>query len=129
MHVNLNQVVTLFRDMLEAIITVAWNGDGNLPTIFVSDVLRKIARAFINASILKLGEDIHIQQIPNSDLHLRLLSATTWVVILEANCAYTSKFSAGYRRNIGSTSADAGLIAQGVHNHLTKKPKEIGADY
>ncbi|KAM0054076.1 putative 1,3-beta-glucan synthase [Helianthus debilis subsp. tardiflorus] len=43
---------------LQAMIIVAWNGDGNPTSIFESDVFKKVLSVFITALILKLGQAV-----------------------------------------------------------------------
>jgi hypothetical protein len=40
----------------KAMIIVAWNGTGELSSIFSSDVFKKVLSVFITAAILKLGQ-------------------------------------------------------------------------
>lgn len=40
----------------KAMIIVAWNGTGELSSIFGSDVFKKVLSVFITAAILKLGQ-------------------------------------------------------------------------
>ncbi|MFS7983818.1 putative 1,3-beta-glucan synthase [Helianthus anomalus] len=53
---SFDRMWSFFILCLHAMIIVAWNGDGNLTSIFESDVFKKVLSVFITASILKLGQ-------------------------------------------------------------------------
>ncbi|KAJ0942315.1 putative 1,3-beta-glucan synthase [Helianthus annuus] len=61
---------SFFILFLQAVIIVAWNGDGNPTSIFESDVFKKVLSVFITASILKLGQGM---LITNSLISLHLI--------------------------------------------------------
>lgn len=50
--------------LLKAMIIIAWNGSGQLGSIFVGDVFKRVMSIFITAAILKLaqGEDLFFEK-------------------------------------------------------------------
>ncbi|KAI3799427.1 hypothetical protein L1987_34725 [Smallanthus sonchifolius] len=55
---SFDRMWSFFILCLQAMIIVAWNGDGNPTSIFQSDVFEKVLSVFITASILKLGQAV-----------------------------------------------------------------------
>lgn len=45
--------------VVKAMIIIAWNGSGNLSTIFEGNVFKKVLSIFITAAILKLAQGKH----------------------------------------------------------------------
>ncbi|KAI3705428.1 hypothetical protein L1987_75665 [Smallanthus sonchifolius] len=55
---SFDRMWSFFILCLQAMIIVAWNGDGNPARIFDPDVFKKVLSVFITASILKLGQAV-----------------------------------------------------------------------
>ncbi|MFS8032982.1 putative 1,3-beta-glucan synthase [Helianthus anomalus] len=99
---SFDKMWSFFILFLQAVIIVAWNGDGNPTSIFESNVFKKVLSVFITASILKLGQAV-LDVVLNWKARqcmpfyvklrylLKVVSAATWVVILPVTYAYTSK--------------------------------------
>ncbi|KAJ0854976.1 putative 1,3-beta-glucan synthase [Helianthus annuus] len=99
---SFDRMWSFFILCLQAMIIVAWNGDGNPTSIFESDVFKKVLSVFITASILKLGQAV-LDVVLNWKARqcmpfyvklrylLKVVSAAAWVVILPVTYAYTSK--------------------------------------
>ncbi|KVI09417.1 1,3-beta-glucan synthase subunit FKS1-like, domain-1 [Cynara cardunculus var. scolymus] len=122
------------RSYWHAMIIVAWNGSGDLTSIFDSDVFKKVLSVFITASILKLGQAV-LDVVLNWKARqcmpfyvklrylLKVLSAAAWVVILPVTYAYTSKNPAGLAQTIkgwfGNSSGSPSLFILAVVVYLS----------
>ncbi|KAK9061500.1 hypothetical protein SSX86_018682 [Deinandra increscens subsp. villosa] len=108
---SFDRMWSFFILCLQAMIIVAWNGDGNPTSIFISDVFKKVLSVFITASILKLGQAV-LDVVLNWKARqcmpyyvklrylLKVVSAAAWVVVLPVTYAYTSNDSAGFAQTI-----------------------------
>ncbi|KAI3793712.1 hypothetical protein L1987_36333 [Smallanthus sonchifolius] len=108
---SFDRMWSFFILCLQAMIIVAWNGDGNPTSIFQSDVFEKVLSVFITASILKLGQAV-LDVVLNWKARqcmpfyvklrylLKVVSSAAWVVILPVTYAYTSKDSSGFAQTI-----------------------------
>uniref|UniRef100_A0A7N0T997 1,3-beta-glucan synthase n=1 Tax=Kalanchoe fedtschenkoi TaxID=63787 RepID=A0A7N0T997_KALFE len=96
---------------LQAMIIVAWNGSGNLNSIFTADVFKKVLSVFVTASFLKLGQailDVVLSWKARSSmsLHVKLryilkvIAAAAWVVIFPVAYAYYLKNPPEFAQNI-----------------------------
>lgn len=45
---------------LKAMIILAWNGSGELSSVFTGDIFKKVLSVFITAAILKLGQGMSV---------------------------------------------------------------------
>ncbi|KAF7835954.1 callose synthase 1-like [Senna tora] len=97
----------------EAMIIIAWNGSGNLSSIFDGNVFKKVLSIFITAAILKLAQAIldiiliwKARKCMSSHVKLRyifkVLSAAAWVIILPITYAYSWKNPSGFAQTIKS---------------------------
>ncbi|KAL8129308.1 hypothetical protein V2J09_018463 [Rumex salicifolius] len=98
---------------LQAMIIIAWNGSGELGSMFDSDVFKKVLSVFITASILKFGQAV-LDAILNwkarqsMPFHVKLryilkvVCAAAWVIILPVTYAYMWENPPGFARTIKS---------------------------
>ncbi|KAJ7949088.1 Callose synthase [Quillaja saponaria] len=113
---------------LQAMIIIAWNGSGQLSSIFDGDVFKKVLSVFITAAILKLSQailDIILswKARKNMSLHTKLryilkaVSAAGWVIILPIAYAFSWKNPSGFGQTIknwfgnGASSPSMFIIA------------------
>ncbi|GKD73122.1 callose synthase 3-like protein [Tanacetum coccineum] len=131
---SFDRMWSFFILCLQAMIIVAWNGDGNPTTMFDSDVFKKVLSVFITASILKLGQAV-LDVIFNWKARhcmpfyvklrylLKVLSAAAWVVILPVTYAYTSRDPAGLAQTIkgwfGNSQGSPSLFIVAVVAYLS----------
>ncbi|KAM6553831.1 hypothetical protein CsatB_014593 [Cannabis sativa] len=96
---------------LQAMIIVAWNGSGELSSIFEADVFNKVLSIFITAAILKLGQatlDVILSWKARKSMSsyvqlryiLKVISAAAWVVILPVTYAYGLKNPSGFAQTM-----------------------------
>ncbi|XP_014500928.1 callose synthase 2 [Vigna radiata var. radiata] len=96
---------------LQAMIIIAWNGSGQLSSVFEGDVFKKVLSIFITAAILKLAQavlDIVLSWKARNimSLHVKLryifkaVLAAAWVIILPVTYAYSWKNPSGFAQTI-----------------------------
>ncbi|WVZ01425.1 hypothetical protein V8G54_027494 [Vigna mungo] len=96
---------------LQAMIIIAWNGSGELSSVFEGDVFKKVLSIFITAAILKLAQavlDIVLSWKARNimSLHVKLryifkaVLAAAWVIILPVTYAYSWKNPSGFAQTI-----------------------------
>ncbi|RDX98648.1 Callose synthase 2, partial [Mucuna pruriens] len=96
---------------LQAMVIIAWNGSGQLSSVFDGDVFKKVLSIFITAAILKLAQailDIVLSWKARKvmSLHVKLryifkaISAAAWVIILPVTYAYSWKNPSGFAQTI-----------------------------
>ncbi|XP_020232679.1 callose synthase 2 isoform X1 [Cajanus cajan] len=96
---------------LQAMVIIAWNGSGQLSTVFDGDVFKKVLSIFITAAILKLAQailDIVLSWKARKvmSLHVKLryifkaISAAVWVIVLPVTYAYSWKNPSGFAQTI-----------------------------
>ncbi|KAK7323905.1 hypothetical protein VNO77_27407 [Canavalia gladiata] len=96
---------------LQAMVIIAWNGSGQLSSIFDGDVFKKVLSIFITAAILKLAQailDIVLSWKARKvmSLHVKLryifkaISGAAWVIILPVTYAYSWKNPSGFAQTI-----------------------------
>jgi callose synthase len=56
LRLQICEMVLILASFYKAMIIVAWNGTGELSSVFSSDVFKKVLSVFITAAILKLGQ-------------------------------------------------------------------------
>ncbi|PQM43270.1 callose synthase 2 [Prunus yedoensis var. nudiflora] len=87
---------------LQAMIIVAWNGSGDLSSMFEGDVFKKVLSIFITAAIMKLGQavlDLILSWKARRSMSffvrlryvLKAVSAAAWVIVLPVTYAYSWK--------------------------------------
>ncbi|WCJ32414.1 glucan synthase-like 12 [Euphorbia peplus] len=118
---------------LQAMIIVAWNGSGQLGSVFSGDVFKKVLSVFITAAILKLGQAVldvilcwKARQIMSFYVKLRyilkVVSAAAWVVVLPVTYAYTWENPPGFAQTIkswfGNNSSSPSLFILAVVIYL-----------
>ncbi|KAJ0037576.1 hypothetical protein Pint_24113 [Pistacia integerrima] len=98
---------------LQAMIIIAWNGSGDLSSIFRGDVFLRVLSIFITAAILKLAQavlDVILSWKARRSMSfyvklryiLKALSAAAWVIILPVTYAYSWKNPPGFAQTIKS---------------------------
>ncbi|GAB4828141.1 Callose synthase 2 [Ancistrocladus abbreviatus] len=96
---------------LQAMIIIAWNGSGQLSSVFQGDVLQKVLSIFITAAILKLAQAIldiifSWKARHSMSMHVKLryilkaVSAAGWVIVLPVTYAYSWKNPSGVAQTI-----------------------------
>ncbi|KAJ0771630.1 putative 1,3-beta-glucan synthase [Helianthus annuus] len=131
---SFDRMWSFFILCLQAMIIVAWNGDGNPTSIFNSDVFQKVLSVFITASILKLGQAV-LDVVLNWKARecmpfyvklrylLKVVSAAAWVIVLPVTYAYTSKDPAGLAQTIkgwfGNSQGSPSLFISAVVIYLS----------
>ncbi|KAL8241403.1 hypothetical protein R6Q59_014757 [Mikania micrantha] len=137
---SFDRMWSFFILCLQAMIIVAWNGDGNPARIFDPDVFKKVLSVFITASILKLGQAV-LDVVLNWKARqcmlfydklrylLKVVSAAAWVVILPVTYAYSSRDPAGFAQTIkgwfGNSQGSPSLFILAVVIYLS--PNMLGA--
>lgn len=58
---------------MKAMIIIAWNGSGDIGTVFAGDVFKKVLSIFITAAILKLAQGSRKETISLFLINLQLL--------------------------------------------------------
>ncbi|XP_059429672.1 callose synthase 3 [Corylus avellana] len=110
---SFDRMWSFFILCLQAMIIVAWNGTGELNSIFGSDVFKKVLSVFITAAILKLGQavlDVILSWKSRQSMSfhvklryiLKVVSAAAWVVVLPVTYAYTWENPPGFAQTIKS---------------------------
>ncbi|PRQ54416.1 putative 1,3-beta-glucan synthase [Rosa chinensis] len=98
---------------LQAMIIVAWNGSGELSTVFDGDVFKKVLSIFITAAMLKLAQavlDLILSWKARRSMSafvrlryvLKAVSAAAWVIVLPVTYAYSWKNPSGFAQTIRS---------------------------
>ncbi|CAN6567391.1 unnamed protein product [Malus baccata var. baccata] len=98
---------------LQAMIIVAWNGSGDLGSMFEGDVFKKVLSIFITAAILKLAQavlDLILSWKARQSMSvfvklryvLKAVSAAAWVIVLPVTYAFSWKDPTGFARTIKS---------------------------
>ncbi|KAM1064683.1 hypothetical protein TB2_028228 [Malus domestica] len=96
---------------LQAMIIVAWNGSGDLGSMFEGDVFKKVLSIFVTAAILKLAHavlDLILSWKARQSMSffvklryvLKAVSAAAWVIVLPVTYAYSWKDPPGFARTI-----------------------------
>ncbi|ESW21090.1 hypothetical protein PHAVU_005G040900 [Phaseolus vulgaris] len=96
---------------LQAMIIIAWNGSGELSSVFEGDVFKKVLSIFITAAILKLAQAVldivlswKARNVMSLHVKLRYISkavlAAAWVIILPVTYAYSWKNPSGFAQTI-----------------------------
>ncbi|KAL3380823.1 hypothetical protein AABB24_001141 [Solanum stoloniferum] len=113
---------------LQAMIIIAWNGSGNLGSIFEGDVFKRVMSIFITAAILKLAQavlDIIMSWKSRHSMSFyvklryvfKAVAAAAWVVVLPVTYAYSWKNPPEFAQTIknwfgnGSSSPSLFIIA------------------
>nr|XP_025887034.1 LOW QUALITY PROTEIN: callose synthase 2 [Solanum lycopersicum] len=113
---------------LQAMIIIAWNGSGNLGSIFEGDVFKSVMSIFITAAILKLAQavlDIIMSWKSRHSMSFyvklryvfKAVAAAAWVVVLPVTYAYSWKNPPEFAQTIknwfgnGSSSPSLFIIA------------------
>ncbi|KAJ8573525.1 hypothetical protein K7X08_010036 [Anisodus acutangulus] len=113
---------------LQAMIIIAWNGSGQLSSIFEGDVFKRVMSIFITAAILKLAQavlDIIMSWKSRHSMSFyvklryvfKAVAAAAWVVVLPVTYAYSWKDPPDFAQTIknwfgnGSSSPSLFIIA------------------
>ncbi|CAI8601679.1 unnamed protein product [Vicia faba] len=97
---SFDRMWSFFILSLQAMIIVAWNGNGDLSAIFDGNVFKKALSVFITAAILKLGQailDVILSWKAQRSMLmyvklryiLKVVSSAAWVIVLSVTYAYT----------------------------------------
>ncbi|EPS69913.1 hypothetical protein M569_04848, partial [Genlisea aurea] len=132
---SFDRMWSFFILCLQAMIIVAWNGSGQLSSIFDSDVFKKVLSIFITAAILKLGQAIldvilSWKARHTMTLHVKLryilkvFTAAVWVIVLPVTYAYTWKhnppgFAQMIKSWVGKNSSSPSLFILAVVIYLS----------
>ncbi|KAE8037016.1 hypothetical protein FH972_009643 [Carpinus fangiana] len=131
---SFDRMWSFFILCLQAMIIVAWNGTGELSSIFSSDVFKKVLSVFITAAILKLGQavlDVILSWKSRQSMSfhvklryiLKVVSAAAWVVVLPVTYAYTWENPPGFAQTIkswfGNSSSSPSLFILAVVIYLS----------
>ncbi|XP_016169715.2 callose synthase 3 [Arachis ipaensis] len=119
---------------LQAMIIIAWNGSGDLSSIFDGEVFKKILSIFITAAILKLAQAIldvvlswKARKVMSLHVKLRyickVISAAAWVVVLPVTYAFSWKNPSGFAQTIknwfGNGSGSPSLFILAIFLYLS----------
>ncbi|XP_071726547.1 callose synthase 3-like [Rutidosis leptorrhynchoides] len=108
---SFDRMWSFFILCLQAMIIIAWNGSGELSSIFDGTVFKKVLSVFITAAVLKLIQAV-IDVIMmwkarfNMTFHVKLryilkvLSAAAWVVVLPITYSYSWKHPSGFEETV-----------------------------
>nr|GMD67382.1 callose synthase 3-like [Ipomoea batatas] len=122
---SFDRMWSFFILCLQAMIIVAWNGNGEPSAIFGADVFKKVLSIFITAAILKLGQallDMILSVKARRSMSfyvklryiLKVVSAAAWVIILPVTYAYTWKnppaFAQAIKNLFGNNSSSPSLF-------------------
>ncbi|KAI4333205.1 hypothetical protein L6164_018042 [Bauhinia variegata] len=110
---SFDRMWSFFILCLQAMIIIAWNGSGELSSIFDGDVFKKVLSIFITAAILKLAQAIldivlswKARKSMSAQVKLRYIckavSAAAWVIILPITYAYSWRNPSGFSQTIKS---------------------------
>ncbi|GAA0172046.1 hypothetical protein LIER_25951 [Lithospermum erythrorhizon] len=110
---SFDRMWSFFILCLQAMIIVAWNGSGQLGSIFEKDVFKKVLSIFITTALLKLAQavaDIFMNWGARHSMSLyvklryilKALTAAAWVIVLPVTYAYSWKDPSGFGQTIKS---------------------------
>ncbi|KAI9094765.1 hypothetical protein K1719_026571 [Acacia pycnantha] len=131
---SFDRMWSFFILCLQAMIIVAWNGNGDPSVVFNLDVFKKVLSVFITAAILKLGQAIldvilSWKAQRSMSIHVKLryilkvLSAAAWVIVLSVTYAYTWDNPPGFAQTIqswfGSNSSSQSLFILAIVAYLS----------
>ncbi|XP_019152063.1 PREDICTED: callose synthase 3 [Ipomoea nil] len=131
---SFDRMWSFFILCLQAMIIVAWNGNGEPSAIFDADVFKKVLSIFITAAILKLGQallDMILSVKARRSMSfyvklryiLKVVSAAAWVIILPVTYAYTWKnppaFAQAIKNLFGNNSSSPSLFILAVVIYLS----------
>uniref|UniRef100_A0AAU6MVS9 1,3-beta-glucan synthase n=1 Tax=Paeonia lactiflora TaxID=35924 RepID=A0AAU6MVS9_PAELC len=125
---SFDRMWSFFILSLQAMIIIAWNGDGDPSSIFEGDVFKKVLSVFITAAILKFTQaflDIILSWKARQSMsfHVKLryilkaVSAAAWVIVLPVTYAYSWENPSGFAQTIkrwfgnGSSSPSLFILA------------------
>nr|XP_043609266.1 callose synthase 2-like [Erigeron canadensis] len=104
---SFDRMWSFFILCLQAMIIIAWNGSGNLSSIFDGKVFKKVLSIFITAAILKLAQAV-IDLVMmwkarySMSFHVKLryvlktVSAAAWVIVLPITYTYSLNNPSGF---------------------------------
>ncbi|XWS52424.1 hypothetical protein CRYUN_Cryun11dG0069900 [Craigia yunnanensis] len=131
---SFDRMWSFFILCLQAMIIIAWNGSGQLSSIFRGGVFKKVLSVFITAAILKLGQavlDVILSWKAHQSMSfhvklryiLKVVSAAAWVIVLPVTYAYTWENPPGFAQTIkswfGNTSNSPSLFILAVVIYLS----------
>ncbi|KAK1413367.1 hypothetical protein QVD17_35139 [Tagetes erecta] len=104
---SFDRMWSFFILCLQAMIIIAWNGSGNLGSIFTGEVFKKVLSIFITAAILKLLQAV-IDLVMmwkarfSMSFHVKLryvlkvIAAAVWVIVLPVTYSYSLENPSGF---------------------------------
>ncbi|KAK9058187.1 hypothetical protein SSX86_023027 [Deinandra increscens subsp. villosa] len=104
---SFDRMWSFFILCLQAMIIIAWNGSGNLSSLFDGKVFKRVLSIFITAAILKLSQavlDLVMMWKARFSMSfhvklryvLKVLSAAVWVIILPVTYSYSLDNPSGF---------------------------------
>lgn len=131
---SFDRMWSFFILCLQAMIIIAWNGNGDLSSISEGDTFKKVLSIFITAAILKLAQavlDIMLswkaRRMMSYHVKLRYIlkaiSAAVWVIVMPVTYAYSWKNPPGFAQTIrswfGNGSSSPSLFILAVFIYLS----------
>ncbi|KAJ0623230.1 putative 1,3-beta-glucan synthase [Helianthus annuus] len=110
---SFDRMWSFFILCLQAMIIIAWNGSGNLSSIFDAKVFKRVMSIFITAAILKLAQAV-IDLVMmwkarfSMSFHVKLryilkvVSAAVWVIVLPVTYSYSLDNPSGFGETMKS---------------------------
>ncbi|GJX44510.1 callose synthase 2-like protein [Tanacetum coccineum] len=131
---SFDRMWSFFILCLQAMIIIAWNGSGNLGSVFEGKVFKRVLSIFITAAILKLAQAV-IDMVMmwkarfSMSFHVKLryilktLSAAAWVIILPVTYSFSLDNPSGFGNTMknwfGSGSSSPSLFILAIVIYLS----------
>ncbi|XP_076911186.1 callose synthase 2-like [Bidens hawaiensis] len=131
---SFDRMWSFFILCLQAMIIIAWNGSGNLSSIFEGKVFKRVLSVFITAAILKLAQAV-IDLVMmwkarfSMSFHVKLryvlkaVSAAVWVIVLPVTYSYSLDNPSGFGETMknwfGSGSGSPSLFILAIVVYLS----------
>ncbi|XP_076893137.1 callose synthase 2-like [Bidens hawaiensis] len=131
---SFDRMWSFFILCLQAMIIIAWNGSGNLSSIFEGKVFKRVLSIFITAAILKLAQAV-IDLVMmwkarfSMSFHVKLryvlkaVSAAVWVIVLPVTYSYSLDNPSGFGETMknwfGSGSGSPSLFILAIVVYLS----------
>ncbi|PWA63034.1 glycosyl transferase, family 48 [Artemisia annua] len=131
---SFDRMWSFFILSLQAMIIIAWNGSGNLGSVFEAKVFKRVLSIFITAAILKLAQAV-IDFVMmwkarfSMSFHVKLryvlktLSAAAWVIILPVTYSFSLDNPSGFGNTMknwfGSGSSSPSLFILAIVIYLS----------
>ncbi|XP_022146133.1 callose synthase 1 [Momordica charantia] len=110
---SFDRMWSFFILCFQAMVIIAWNGSGDLDSVFEGDVFKKVLSIFITAAILKFAQaiiDFILSWKARKSMSfyvklryvLKVASAVAWVIVLSVAYAFSWKNPSGFTQTIKS---------------------------